>query len=316
MSTIKMRNNKNETTIGEAFDKFIRLKKIKNVSESTIIYYNNCMKSFSNYYSLDKLITDINQDTYFSYIEFLQSKEDKLTDVSINSYLRGLRVFLKYCMSEKYIETFKVDLIKQEDVIKEPYFDDELKKLLEKPDLKKCDFSEYRTWVMENFLLGTGVRLSTAISIKICELDFDNFIIKLSKTKNRTQQYIPMSVNLAQILQEYLEYRAGELDDVLFCNRFGKRLTEEGAKTAVQRYNERRGVERTSIHLFRHTFAKLWVVNGGDIFTLQRLLGHKSLEMVRRYVNLYGTEIQKQYTKYNPLDNFIEQKQKSIKLRH
>lgn len=316
MNTIKMQKKASNITIKEVYDKFIRFKRIKNVSDSTISFYDSCMKSFDSYFSLENGINTLNKDVYFGYIEYLQNKADKLSDVSINSYLRGLRVFLKHCMSEKYIREFKVELIRQTETIKEPYTSVELNKLLEKPDVKKCDFAEYRTWALENFFLGTGVRLSTAVSIKIKEIDFENFLIKLSRTKNRSQQYIPLSNNLAQILKEYLEYRGGELEDYLFCNKFGKQLTTEGAKTAVQRYNERRGVERTSIHLFRHTFAKLWVTNGGDIFTLQRLLGHKSLEMVRRYVNLYGNEIQKQYTMYNPLDNFIEEKKKTIRLHH
>lgn len=314
MGMIRMQKQNGERTIQNAYDEFKRIKKIQNVSPKTLVYYDSCIKSFGTYYSLDIAINDLNKYTYLGYIEYLQNKDLKITDVSINSYLRGMRAFLKFCMGEGYIHTFKVELIREDKVIKETYSNDELRVLLEKPNIKKCDFSEYRTWVMENFFLGTGVRLSTAISIKISEVDFENQLIKLSKTKNRCQQYIPLSASLSHILKEYLEYRGGEKDEYLFCTKYGKKLTVSGTETAIQRYNQRRGITRTSVHLFRHTFAKLWIMNGGDTFTLQRLLGHKSLEMVKRYVHMYGNEVQKQYFLYNPLDNFIENK-KSIRLQ-
>ncbi|MCL2697847.1 MAG: tyrosine-type recombinase/integrase, partial [Oscillospiraceae bacterium] len=61
--------------------------------------------------------------------------------------------------------------------------------------------------------------------------------------------------------------------------------------SAIQTYNRNRGVEKTSIHLFRHIFAKNWIMNGGDIFRLQKILGHSSLEMVKEYVSMLGVDI-------------------------
>ena len=61
-------------------------------------------------------------------------------------------------------------------------------------------------------------------------------------------------------------------------------------KNIIQ-YNRSRGVEKTSIHLFRHTFAKNWITSGGDIITLARVLTHSELEMVKRYSNLYNTDV-------------------------
>jgi len=64
-----------------------------------------------------------------------------------------------------------------------------------------------------------------------------------------------------------------------------------------------RGVERTSVHLYRHTFAKLAVKNGIDPLRLQKLLGHSTLQMTQEYVNLYGTDLQKGFNDYSPLDS-------------
>ena len=102
---------------------------------------------------------------------------------------------------------------------------------------------------------------------------------------------------MAVILKEYITYyRCDEVgeplyDEVLFCNRYGEPLTDGGLKMSIKSYNEKRGVSKTSIHLFRHTFAKNWIVSGGDIVSLQKMLGHSSLKMVQRYANLYASDV-------------------------
>lgn len=68
------------------------------------------------------------------------------------------------------------------------------------------------------------------------------------------------------------------------------------------KYNRKRGVSKTSAHLYRHTFAKRWILNGGDIFRLQKLLGHSNLDIVKEYVNMFGHDLTKDYTSFNPLD--------------
>ncbi len=80
--------------------------------------------------------------------------------------------------------------------------------------------------------------------------------VVLRKVKNKNQRIIPLSRSLINILQEYLKYREG--------------------------------VEKTSTHLFRHIFAKKWILNGGDSFRLKKILGYKSMEMVEEYVNMFS----------------------------
>jgi integrase/recombinase XerD len=64
---------------------------------------------------------------------------------------------------------------------------------------------------------------------------------------------------------------------------------------------------RLSAHTFRHTFAKNWLMNGGDIFSLQKILGHRILDMVRNYVNITFKDIQLQHSKFSPGDNLFKQ---------
>jgi len=283
------------------FEKFILFKKMNNVSVETIIYYEHCFRFFGEYYDVSLACNTVNMEVFHGYIQHLQKKTIK--PITINSYLRGMRVILYYGMELGYIRDFKISLIKADKEIKETYTDRELEILLERPDVGKCSFAEYRTWVIINYLLGTGNRLSTMANVKNKDIDFCNGLITLTKTKNRKQQLIPLSSALSKILKEYLIYRAGSPDDYLFCNSYGEQLAKYGIQSSIKRYNTKRGVTKCSIHLFRHTFAKNWILNGGDIFRLQRILGHSSLDIVKEYVNIFGTDLQRQFDEFNPLDN-------------
>ncbi|MFC1983113.1 tyrosine-type recombinase/integrase [Chloroflexota bacterium] len=64
----------------------------------------------------------------------------------------------------------------------------------------------------------------------------------------------------------------------------------------------RAGVNRLHAHLCRHTFATRFLINGGDVFSLQQILGHSTLEMVRHYVNLASNHIVIQHQKFSLLD--------------
>ena len=124
----------------------------------------------------------------------------------------------------------------------------------------------------------------------------------LRKTKNRKQQVIPLSESLSAILQEYLEIRGGEPEDYLFCNDYGKQSAVRTYQQLVHNYNIKHNVNKTSCHLFRHTFAKHWIINGGDIFRLQKIMGHSTLDMTKEYVTLFGNDLQIDFERFNPLD--------------
>lgn len=72
---------------------------------------------------------------------------------------------------------------------------------------------------------------------------------------------------------------------------------------------------KTGLHRFRHTFAKKWINSGGDIFRLQKILGHSSLDVVRNYVNMFTNDLQDNFNTFSPLENIITDK-KFIKIRN
>lgn len=137
-----MLNNPGEKTVIEAFEDFIRYKKAKNLSDSTLIYYHDNIKKFIDWLDTDEL-KEITEDTIQEYTLYLET-EFNLSDESVNTYLRAVRVFLYYCMKFGYCKKFKVELIRTQDKVKSTYTQEEIKILLKKPNTNKCNFATYR----------------------------------------------------------------------------------------------------------------------------------------------------------------------------
>jgi integrase/recombinase XerD len=255
----------------------------------------------------------INEKTFNDYKLRLQST--KLKSTSINTNLRGIRTFFNWLINHSYVEPFKMKLIKSQKEIKEVYTDDELTKILKRPTRKEIieSYSEYRNWVIVNYLVGTGNRASSIINLLV--KDLSEGYIYLRHTKNKKPQIVPLPENLNLILKEYIHLCGLEPNEPMFQSVYGEKLTVNALGKAIANYNNSRGVNKRGLHLFRHTFVKKWIINGGDIFTLQKLMGHSDISILEEYVNLYSTEIKSINEEFNPLNSFLHKReQKKRKL--
>lgn len=303
-------------TLEEGMEEFISSCKIKNLAQGSIDFYRESFTYFLNFInsSFDNfdIHIDMNKELIDQYIVYMQNKN--LKDSTINIKLRGIRCILYYFMDNEYIDYFKIKTIKENDNLPTLYTDTEIKKLLKKPDTKKCNFAEYRTWVVINFFVATGVRSRTLRNIKIKDLDFQNELISLIIMKRRKPIIIPMSTALKKILIEYLRIRGNEPEDYLFCNLEGQQLTRYALSNIVSKYNKSKNVNKTGIHSFRHYFAKNYIQNGGSVLKLQKILGHSTISQTQKYVDLFGQDLQKDFEQYNPLDNLCVNNER-IKMR-
>ena len=314
MERLFVNRDSKDLTISEVFEMFIRAKQCANLSQYTITYYKGCFSSFEKFYDVSQPCTNISLETVEDYIFFIKNNTN-MNDVTINTNLRGMRAFLYFAMQRGYVKQFKIQLIRAQKKIKATYTDEELAILLKKPNMKKCSFAEYRNWAMINYLLATGNRLETMSKVKIGDIDFNNHEIILKSTKSKKQYVIPLSQELSKVLSEYLTYRKGEREDYLFCTVYGNSLAKRAIQSQIKAYNEKHGVLKTSIHVFRHTFAKKWILNGGDIMRLQSLLGHSNIEMVKEYVNMFSNDLKNGFNSFNPLDNFVRDKKSGEHIR-
>ena len=293
----------NQTTFEQGCNKYLTDCKQRNLRQGTINHYKQSYTQFYKYFDKEMLLADFTEQVYKDYVVYLCSTIHN--DISVNSYLRDLITTLHFLMNEGYVVPFKMRAISVDKPNIETYSDEELTILLKKPNLKKCSFIEYQSWVVTNFLFSTGVRQRSYINIKVKDVDFDNNVVYVNVTKNRKPLIVPINQTMVGILREFLKYRQYKSEEeFLFCNVFGNQLTKSTSYHQLYEYNKSRGVEKTGIHRYRHTFAKQWILNGGSVVTLQKVLGHSSLEITQNYIHLLVSDAAQEVEQINLLDKF------------
>lgn len=245
-----------------------------------------------------------NEDLQRDFGEYLAEYRE-VSEQTILSYFRDFRAFMYYAMDCGYVERREIKIQSTEPPIKEVYSEKEIRLLLRAPYTE--DYVENRDWVVVNYLLGTGNRLNTVINLKVKDIDLEEGYVNINVQKNHrtTRQGLP--TRLVEVLAEYIkDYRSdndGEplREKPLFATKYGEKMTRQGLYQSISNYNLSRGVYKTSIHLFRHTFAKMWILDGGDILSLQKALGHSSAKMAQRYANLYAQDVKEKIEQHSAL---------------
>ena len=307
---LKIKVNTDES-IKNAFDEFLRTKRADGIKTKSLQTYEQHFHAISKHINADIDISELCASDLTNMIISMQ--ESGLSPNSIKSYTITVKAFLSWCNREG-LTMLNMQKYKGEDTIKETYTDEELEKLIQKPNIKKCNFIEYRSYVIVNLLVNSGSRAGTIRNIQIRDVDLQNSIIHARHTKNGKALVIPLCSDMVTILKEYMRIRRGDPQDYLFCNEYSEQLTENALRCSIARYNNKRGVDKTSIHLFRHTFARKYLIDcGGDAFMLQKLLGHSTLDMTKRYCAIFDADIAKNYDSFSPLSK-LKSKKERIKM--
>ena len=155
------------------FSRYFISCKAKGLSEQTITTYKeglNFLKRFLDEREIE--LKDLTKEDVDDLVLWLDN--GKRSSRTIQSHMISIRTFLYYEMEQGRIEKpFKIKIIKGKEEIKEIYSDKELEKLLKKPKRKECTFTEYKIWVFETYLIGTGNRLSSIINIQNKDVHLD-----------------------------------------------------------------------------------------------------------------------------------------------
>jgi integrase/recombinase XerD len=100
----------------------------------------------------------------------------------------------------------------------------------------------------------------------------------------------------------YRDKRATQ-EDTFFINTDGSPLTYRALNQMIRRLGKKTEIERLHIHLFRHTFAVNYLMNGGNLMSLRDILGHSTIEVTQIYLSMTPKHLQIQYDAYSPIDN-------------
>lgn len=313
MKRLKMTIQENNKTFEEGFYEFKISCLSRNLRPDTVVHYETSYKQIIKYLDKDIKISDITLETYNNFILNIKENSNIKSSFTLYTYARDLSRILHFFMDKEYLTRFKMILPKVDRKPIETYSAEELEKLLKKPNLKNCNFAEFRNWCLVAVFFSTGLRVSSVVNIKIKDINFEDETINIIHTKNRKQLTLPITRELKKILIEYLKYRQHKSeDDYLFCTVYGKQLNRNSMTQAIEDYNKRRGVNTVSIHKMRHTFAKHWIMQGKSVVTLQKVLAHSSLQMTQNYINILVPDLAKDMQDNNILQEFNN---KRIKMR-
>jgi integrase/recombinase XerD len=153
------------------------------------------------------------------------------------------------------------------------------------------------------FMIESGARASEVVHLTLDDLDLENCTAKVHG-KGAKERLVCFTERTVALLNTYLEERPRVNAREVFLNlQTGKPLTPNGLGQLISKYGGRAGIHCYP-HLLRHTFATRYLVNGDEknLLSLQKLLGHETLDMVRRYVDLLPVDVKTQYRKFSPLN--------------
>jgi site-specific recombinase XerD len=289
---------------------FLTAKQAEGVTGRTLESYTTELNRFFEFIVSREMydVTEITADTIRDFLNSL--KEKNLKNITIHRYYRELKTLFLFLYREDYMESNPLKDIKPpkvEQKVMRTFTAQEIGKLLNAFD--KSDYFGLRNYCIMAMFFSTGMRKTELTYLKIVDLNITNDLIRISHGKGNKERYVPIGKSLRRILIQYLRMRQEYIDDDicpwLFPSKSKRRLTNSGLNILFQKLKKELKItgEKVSSHTWRHTFAKNYLLNGGDVFSLQKIMGHADLETTKQYLNLNDEEMKMQHAKYNPLDN-------------
>lgn len=232
--------------------------------------------------------------------------------ITVQSYLRQLRVFIRYLYDEEYIKTNLCDKFKLPKAPKKTIDilnEEEKQKLLN--SFTETSELQLRNKTIIALMLDSGLRRNEVISLEYDNLHFSYNYVKVTG-KGDKERLVPLGITTKKLLLKYINYRSlPEYETkILFIDRNKRPMSDNSIKMLFARLRTKTKIKRLHPHILRHTFATDYLINGGDIFSLQSILGHTSLEMVRKYSHLASSHIIANHKRLSPLDEMQKRKYK------
>jgi len=260
---------------------------------------------------------EIRADSLRGFLEAMKAGGWK--DDTTDSAFRILRTFFRWLEREGLIlvnPMARVERPRRERRLIRPFSEEQLRAFLGAIDARTAVGT--RDFALSVLLADTGLRISEALSLHLQDLNFGEGVARVLG-KGRRERVVPLGQTVKRALLDWLKVRGDIVGmDRVFCNRFGQHLTRRTALDGFHKYGTRAGIEgvRLSPHSLRHTFAVNYLRNGGDVLTLQKILGHATLEMTRRYAEMADADAINRHRLASPLDRMgpLSNQRKRVRL--
>ena len=294
-----------QVTLGSASEAFRLRCQAQNLSQGTLGWYRQLLKMFGRFLEDQGIavVREVTPTLIRQYLERMRARGN--SSVTIERAYGGIRCFLGFLSRERMIPQNPIQLVEKPRVERKlikPLSMDQVQLLLRQPNQKRYD--EHRLWTIMVLIFDTGLRISEVIGLRKDAIDFQAGVLSVMGKGGKERQ-VPFGSNAKRALWSYMA-RRGDIpgQDLFFVSRFGGRCCRYLLRKEFHRMGLQAGIQgvRVSPHTMRHTFATQYIVNGGDAFSLQQILGHSTLDMVKIYVGLANRDVTEMHRKFSPMD--------------
>jgi integrase/recombinase XerD len=251
---------------------------LKGVSPATVRYYRWVERAF-------RPILD--NPTKAGMLDCIQKLlADGVSPTSCNTYLRGFKAYTLWLKGENHLkEVFKVQFLKTEQKILATFSPQQVQRLVH---WKPIGRNQARAHIIALTALDSGLRISELLGLSREKVDFENLVLRV-KGKGDKHRLVPISIELRKALFRHL---ADHSHAKVFCTRTGTPLTVRNSERDFKVMCGEAGITgvRASWHTLRHTFAVNYLRKGGNLYYLQRILGHSSIKTTETYLKSLGIE--------------------------
>ena len=299
-----------ELTLTELTDSFCATKLTEGLSPKTVTWYKWLLGKFIATLPEDKLPAFTLQatrdfvaslqarETRYENHPFSPKKEGGLSPYTISCYVRTLKVFSVWLLTEEYTRTDVLARLKRPKLpepIVDVLTDQKVQNLV--GSINANTFLGSRTFAIVLLLLDTGIRATELCTLTLESTNLQDGEIKVMG-KGRKERIIPIGAGTKKALLKYVStFRPESTHPYLFLTDNGTPVRYDALKLLIARLSKKSGVTRLHLHLFRHTFAVDWLMNGGDLMSLERMLGHTTISTTQMYLHLAESHIKTQYNR-------------------
>ena len=287
---------------------FAQSNKAEGKSPKTVSWYSEMLKDYTRFLESNArktILAELNVTNVRQFI--IHEQERLLSPFTVQGKVRALKAFSSWLIREGYIPEnllANIRLPKAPNKITDTLTPDEIDKLMSAQNPLTAIGS--RNIAILTILLDTGMRESELCNLYKEDVHIEEGFLKVMG-KGSKERILPFGALGQKVLWRYvLHFRPepeNSSDNYLFLTLDGKKLQPNAVKLLLKRWGKRAGVPRLHAHLCRHTFATSFLIHKcGDVFRLQQMLGHTTLEMVRRYVHYASTQDMIQGHVLSPMD--------------
>jgi site-specific recombinase XerD len=303
-------------TLSQAIEGYCIAAHARRLSPHTLRDYDCTFRRFETFLGRDPPLGEL---TAADVRAFLNS-QNGLSAKTLLNYHTGLSALWTWAVKEHLVERHiirEVDPPRPEQRAIVPYTQSDLQAMLDacdrsqpyiRPGKRECDHERptaLRDRAILILLVDTGMRASELCRLRIADVDLKNHRVRVMG-KGRKERTLPISPRTSQVLWRYLATRddAQRQAAFLFITRTGTAISRFNLRHTLRRCGDRAGVTGVTVHRFRHTFAIQFLRNGGQIFALQRILGHATLDMVQRYLAIAQADVERAHQDASPVANW------------